>query len=242
MLSILHTLAAVHSPQLGNTRDLLIYLPPGYETSAARYPVLYMQDGQNLFDPATAFGGQDWQVRAAMDALSAEGRPAIVVGLPHMGPDRIREYNPIARRGGRGDLYLAFLVETVKPLIDAAYRTRPERAATGILGSSMGGLISLYAYFRHPAVFGLAGALSPAFWYGGAPLYDFVREAPHPPGRLYLDHGSGERTNARRMVKLLRQLGYQEGHDLMYVEEEGGEHNEAAWARRLPAALRFLLA
>jgi len=237
----IRVLPAVHSPQLNNERDLLVYLPPGHDTAAVRYPVLYMQDGQNLFDRDTAFGGNEWQVDETMEALSAEGLPAIVVGLPHVGPARIAEYNPFPRHGGRGEAYLRFIVETVKPLIDSTFRTRPERAATGLLGSSMGGLISLYGYFCHPAVFGMVGALSPAFWYGGLALYTFVTSAPHLRGRLYLDRGSAERGGAKRMYDLLVQNGYRPERDIRYVEEPGGEHTETAWARRLPDALRFLL-
>jgi predicted alpha/beta superfamily hydrolase len=237
----IRVLPAVHSPQLDNEREVLIYLPPGHDTSPARYPVVYMQDGQNLFDSETAFGGIEWQVDETMESLSAEGLPAIVVGLPHMGPARIAEYSPFPQRAGRGEAYLRFIVETVKPLIDSTYRTRPERAATGLLGSSMGGLISLYGFFRYPSVFGFMGGLSPAFWYGGPALYTYITHAPHPPGRLYLDRGTTERGGAKRMYDLLVQHGYRPNQDILYVEEVDGEHTETAWARRLPGALRFLL-
>jgi predicted alpha/beta superfamily hydrolase len=234
-------LPGVHSPQLDNQRDVLVYLPPGYAASQAAYPVIYMQDGQNLFDRATAFGGQEWQVDETLEALSAEGRPAIAVGLPHMGPARLAEYNPFPQRGGRGEAYLDFLIATVKPVVDRTFRTRPERAFTGILGSSMGGLISLYGFFRHPDIFGFIGGLSPAFWFGGQPLYAFMQHAPYVPGRIYLDRGLRERGGARRMIELLTERGYVLDRDLCYVEEAGGEHTEEAWARRLPGALRFLL-
>lgn len=232
----------VYSPQLDNQRDVLVYLPPTYPARDRTYPVVYMQDGQNLFDAATAFGGQEWGVDEILQTLSTEGREAIVVGLPHGEAARIAEYNPLPARGGRGEAYLAFLVETVKPLIDAAFRTQPERESTVLAGSSMGGLISFYGYFRHPAVFGAAIAMSPAFWYVGRNLYQYVAATPPAPGRLYLDRGTTERGGARRMAEHLRALGYTETTQLRYVEEEGGEHTEAAWARRLPDALRFVLA
>jgi len=231
----------VYSPQLDNARDLLVYLPPAYAARDRAYPVIYMQDGQNLFDAATAFGGQEWQVDETLEALSGEGLEAIVVGLPHAGDARIAEYNPFPVRGGRGERYLAYLVETVKPLIDAGFRTRPGRASTSLAGSSMGGLISFYGYFHYPEVFGGVIAMSPAFWYAGRALHPYVTQAPVRPGRLYLDRGSTEQGGARRMADLLRWLGYEPGAHLRYIEEVGGEHNEAAWARRLPDALRFLL-
>jgi len=234
-------LPGVHSPQLNNQRDLLVYLPPRYGESEAAYPVIYMQDGQNLFDQATAFGGHEWRVDETLEALATEGQAAIAVGLPHMGESRLAEYNPFPARGGRGEAYLAFVIETVKPLIDRTFRTRPERETTGILGSSMGGLISVFGFFRHPEVFGFAGGLSPAFWYGGQPLYNFIQRAAPVRGRLYLDRGTTERGGARRMKDLLVRRGYALGQDLCYVEEEGGQHTEEAWARRLPDALRFLV-
>jgi predicted alpha/beta superfamily hydrolase len=234
-------LPGVHSPQLGNERDVIVYLPPRHGQGDRRYPVLYMQDGQNLFDRGTGFGGEEWCVDETLETLAAEGLEAIAVGLPHSGDGRIAEYSPFARRGqARGDDYLDFLVDTVKPLVDAAFRTQPDRAHTGLFGSSMGGLISLYGFFRRPAVFGLAGSMSPALWFSGRAIYDFVRQVAAPPGRIYLDHGTHE-NSAARMARLLREKGYQDGLDLRYVEEPGGEHRESAWARRLPDALRFLL-
>jgi predicted alpha/beta superfamily hydrolase len=234
-------LPGVYSPQLNNQRDILVYLPPRYAERQGAYPVIYMQDGQNLFDRATAFGGQEWRVDETLEALADEGQAAIAVGLPHMGEARLAEYNPFAARGGRGEAYLEYLIETVKPFVDQTFRTRPERESTGILGSSMGGLISVYGFFRHPAVFGFAGGLSPAFWYGGQRLYNFIQRAAPVAGRLYLDRGTAERGGARRMKDLLVRRGYVVDRDLRYVEEEGGQHTEEAWARRLPDALRFLL-
>jgi predicted alpha/beta superfamily hydrolase len=231
----------VYSPQLDNRRDVLVYLPPTYAARDRTYPVIYMQDGQNLFDADTAFGRQEWHVDETLEALSAEGLEAIVVGLPHMDAARLTEYNPFPVRGGRGEQYLDFIVETVKPIIDNCFRTQPERESTVLAGSSMGGLISFYGYFRHPLTFGAAIAMSPAFWYAGRALYQYVAEAPFLPGWLYLDRGTTERGGERRMAQHLRTLGYGGEALLRYVEEAGGEHNEAAWARRLPEALRFVL-
>ena len=238
---------AVYSPQLDNERDLLVSLPGGYSARDRRYPVIYMHDGQNLFDPATSFSGS-WNVDVAMAEVSLDGLDAIVVGIPNMGRDRLAEYSPFEHPelgGGRGDSYLEFLINTVKPLIDEQYLTAPDRKHTGIVGSSMGGLISLYAFFREPEVFGFAGALSPSLWLTEAATFAFIEQAPFNPGRLYLD--VGDREGARHVAKaqqlrdLLEAKGYKLGDDLMWVEEETGGHHEAAWARRFRDALPFLV-
>ena len=250
----LKVLKDVHSPQLDNRRDILVLLPPSWPEEGRRWPVLYMQDGQNLFDAATSFAGE-WGVDETMAVLSREGIEAIVVGIPNTGSHRLDEYSPFqapGHGGGKGDAYLDFLVSTVKPLVDGEFPTDARREATGILGSSMGGVISLYALFRRPEVFSLCGALSPAFWFGRGALIDFVRRAARVPGRIYLDTGTREMGRARfwraarrssvaEMDAILRHKGYVEGGDLRYLVEKDGEHNEAAWGRRLPDALRFLL-
>ena len=251
----------LRSPQLKNERDILVCLPPSYSQSERHYPVIYMQDGQNLFDQEASYAGE-WQVDETMAVLTKEGLEAIIVGIPNAGRDRLAEYSPfpdMKHGGGRGDDYLAFVVNTVKPLIDQSFRSRPEREHTGIFGSSMGGLISLYAYFRHSQCFGFAGMMSPSVWFARPALSAYLRAAPFIPGKLYLDVGTQEysyqlsdrilfRLRSRRYVsvmrllrKLLQEMGYQEGRDLRYVEDKGAGHSEAAWARRLPEALRFLL-
>lgn len=231
----------VWSPQLENERDLLVYLPPTYAHSHKRFPVIYMQDGQNLFDRATGYLGQEWEVDQTMETLSQDGVEAIVVGIPHMGEGRVAEYNPLpGPHASRGEAYLRFVVDTVKPLIDQAFRTRPDKRHTGLMGSSMGGLISLYGFFYHPHTFGFVGSMSPAYWYAAGGIYPAVTDAPFVPGRVYLDHGTKE-NSAARMYALLMAKGYKPGQTLSYVKEEGAEHTESAWARRLPGALRFLL-
>ncbi len=233
--------AEVHSPQLGNTRPIVVYLPPSYaRTVRKRYPVLYMHDGQNLFDATTSFVGIEWGVDETMEQLSHEGIEAIVVGIWNT-PQRMAEYCPFPQWfEGRGEAYLDFLVHTVKPLVDHTYRTRREREHTGIFGSSMGGLISLYAFFTRPQVFGFVGAMSPAFWVGNGAIHALVRARPCVPGRIYIDHGT-EEYNPQRMREVLIEKGYRLGATLRYVTERGGQHHESAWARRLPEALRFLL-
>ncbi len=243
-LKVLRELA---SPQLGNVRDLFVYRPPSYESSDRRYPVIYMHDGQNLFDPRTSFAGE-WNVDGILDEASSEGLEAIVVGIPNMGTARCSEYSPFddPRHGpGNGDAYIAFITDTIKPLIDHDYRTLPEREQTGIAGSSLGGLISVYAFFKRPDIFGFTGVMSPALWYGKRKIYDYLDTVTHVGGRVYLDVGTREGSRELHDVLDLRdrlvRMGYRSGEDLLYVVDRGGAHNEAAWARRLGKQLRFLL-
>ena len=252
----LKVLEDLRSTQLGNKRDILVYLPPSYSSGNGRYPVIYMQDGQNLFDEETSFAGE-WYVDETLDRLSQEGIEAIVVGIPNAGPARIDEYSPYhsPAGGGMGDPYLDFVVKRIKPLIDDTFRTRPDREHTGIIGSSMGGLISLYAFFRHPTVFGFCGAMSPALWFARWAIFGTIQVAPSAPGRIYIDAGtreegtgpSGSRrsrryyASVRRLHRVLARKGYRPRRELLYIEEKWAGHNEAAWARRLPDALRFLL-
>lgn len=263
-LGDLRVLPGIFSPQLGNTRDLLVWLPPGYRESQAaerRYPVIYMQDGQNLFDDETSYAGS-WGVAETMTALAAEGLEAIVVAVPNMGVERLHEYSPFASPGvsrGRGRLYVDFLADSVKPLVDALFRTRPQRESTTVLGSSLGATISLFAFFERPQTFAAAGAMSPALQMADWAMLRYIEERPLVPGRIYLDIGSNEGARARPGLLFLRFLtrpysarvraayrsllskGYRAGRDLLLVEEKGGFHNERAWGRRLPGALRFLL-
>lgn len=238
----------VLSPQLRNYRDLIVALPPSYPGSTARYPVVYMQDGQNLFDPATSYAGA-WHLRDTLGDLATRGVEAIVVGIPNAGNQRLYEYSPFrdpVRGGGGGDRYLAFVVETVKPLIDAAFRTRPDRASTIVAGSSMGGLISAYALYRLPDVVGAAGAHSPSIWFAERRLLDYLGDrADLGTGRIYFDIGLHEPEGAIADVRALRDLllaaGRVEGRDFRYVEDEGGLHDETAWGRRVGISLPFLV-
>jgi predicted alpha/beta superfamily hydrolase len=236
------------SPQLRNYRDILVALPKDYAAGSSRHPVIYFQDGQNLFDLMTSYAG-DWGLVEMLNGLDSNQPQPILVGIPNMGRRRRYEYSPfrdIIHGGGGGDRYLAFLVETVKPLVDASFRTRPERSHTVIAGSSLGGLISLYGFLRHADVFGAAGVQSPALWFADGAVLRFVADtATLPAGRVHLDVGTEEGGEALLDVRSLRDLlvagGYRLGRDLSYVEEEGADHDEAAWGRRFRNALPFLL-
>jgi predicted alpha/beta superfamily hydrolase len=228
-------------------RSLLVYTPASYARGDARYPVIYMQDGQNLFDPATSFAG-DWGLKGALAWASRRGVEAIVVGIPNRGTARINEYTPFADQkvgGGGGDDYLDYIVHRIKPLIDERFRTLPDPGHTGIGGSSLGGLISLYAYFTRPDVFGFTAALSPSLWFANGAILDLIEQSARPRGRVYLDVGLKEGPAhvalARRLRDLLIAKGYDPRGNLRWVEDREGRHHESAWGRRFRKALPFLL-
>jgi predicted alpha/beta superfamily hydrolase len=236
----------VESPQLGNRRDLLAYLPPSHG-DGRRFPVVYMHDGQNLFDVATSNSGE-WRVDETMEVLAAEGIEAIVVGIAHAGDedDRGREY-----AGGRAHAYLDFLVDTVRPLVEETFSVDSRRDKRGIAGSSLGGVISLHALYARRDTFGFAGVFSPAFWYDDEALFPVVERERPPDARIYIDVGDTELNNGvdtrriyiegfEQMTALLRRKGFDDA-SLRAILEPGGRHHENDWARRLPDALRFLL-
>ena len=259
-----------------------IWLPSGYEMGNRRYPVIYMHDGQNLFDPAVSAFKKVWAVDRAVEALAAAGaaEPAIIVGIWSPGAMRTRQYMPAAVYArlsdplklvlaGRlddaptSDAYLRFIVEELKPAIDATYRTRPDRASTSIMGSSMGGLISLYAIAEYPDVFGQAGCVSshwPIFLVapGTSDLHrsevmaawtGYLAERLGPPAgrRIWFDHGTRELDAAyapyqQAVDAQLAQMGWVAGRDMISRVYSGTGHNEESWARRLGDPLAFLLA
>jgi predicted alpha/beta superfamily hydrolase len=237
---VLHTLPDVIGPG-DAVRDILVATPPDYEAQPTRrYPVVYLQDGQNLFDPDTSFAGH-WSL---LETLETHGttHPAIVVGIPNLGPDRLREYSPFddAVRGiGEGVGYLRWVIDTVKPMIDTQFRTRPERASTAVGGSSMGGLFARYALLGGAATFGAAWVLSPALWYADGSIFRWLGRQPGPVGQIYLDVGllEGDDTvfDTRRMRDLLLDRGWTLGGSLRYVEDAEGDHDEASWGRRIAA-------
>jgi predicted alpha/beta superfamily hydrolase len=243
--------AAFSSRLLARPRDLVVYLPPGYDDDPGRrYPVLYMHDGQNLFDPETAFvRGQHWRLGEMADMLIAEGRvePLIIVGIYHTGHDRVHEYTPTKDArigGGLAKLYGQMLVEELKPFIDGRYRTDPRRERTGLGGASLGGLVSMFLGLRHADVFGRLAVMSPSVWWGKRAILRYVARARKPATRIWLDMGTAESrsgiADARRLRAALVQRGWREDVDLAYAETQGGTHSEAAWAQRVGDVLQFL--
>ncbi|HSE13654.1 MAG TPA: alpha/beta hydrolase-fold protein [Rudaea sp.] len=241
-----HILAPMTIPGLDRQRTIRLYLPPDYAHSNKRYPVLYMHDGQNLFDAATSFLGE-WEVDETLDALATTRRlQIIVVGIDNGGVHRMQELNAWdnAEHGkAEGRAYMDFIVKVVKPYIDARYRTRPDRAHTAIMGSSLGGLISHYAIYAYPKVFGRAGIFSPAYWYAPA-VFDYTSAHALPPGtKLYFYAGGREDENMvgnmERAVALIRGQGLPQGNIEVHVDP-AAQHNEIAWRAEFPRAVQWL--
>ncbi|NRF71476.1 alpha/beta hydrolase [Aquincola sp. S2] len=232
-------------PGLERQRTLRLYLPPSYAQSERRYPVIYMHDGQNLFDDATSYAGE-WGVDETLNQLArTSGFEAIVVGIDNGLDKRMNELNPWPHPehgAGEGDAYLNFIVEVVKPMIDRRLRTLPEARHTAILGSSMGGLISHYAIQRHPQVFGKAGIFSPAYWTAPLVFAHAERHTPPPTARLYLymggREGRGMVDDVQRMHAQLASRPYAPALTLRIVPK--AEHNEAAWRQEFERAVRWL--
>lgn len=253
------------SRHLGNERTILVWLPPGYEKeAAARYPVLYLHDGQNVFDAATAFGGKEWKADEAADRLIREGRmrPIIMVAV-HNAPDRIAEYtpwrDPKRDTGGKGDLHASFLIEELKSFIDREYRTLPGKEHTAVCGSSLGGLVSLHTAMRHPDAVSLCAALSPSLWWDGHRILADLEAGAAARLRglkVWFDMGTredgggdgggdepvaaGPVADARKLADVLDAAGWVIGRDYYYWEAAGARHDEEVWAARFPRVLTFL--
>ena len=232
-------------------RDLVVYLPPDYEGEERHYPVLYLHDGQNLFDPETAYvRGMDWKADETADSLIRAGEiePLIIVGIFNTGEHRIEEYTPTRDRklgGGHAELYGQMLVEELKPFIDERYRTLADAHNTGLGGSSLGGLATLYLGFTHPEVFGKLAVLSPSVWWDNKAILKIIRATqPKPRLKIWLSMGTEESKSGLRDANSLRDTlvgkGWKEGDDLHYEVISGGKHDEAAWAEKVEPVLRYL--
>ncbi len=226
-------------------RDVIVWLPPGYtKNPEQRYPVLYVHDGQNAFDPATSFLGADWQIDEVADRLVREGKmqEIIVVGIWNS-EDRREDYSDTPK----GRAYMRFIVEKLKPFIDREYRTQPEREHTAVMGSSMGGLISFLLVWNYPQVFSEAACLSPAFVYHDFDATPAVEEYDGPDKRIriYLDNGgvgleSELQPGCDKMLRVLQEKGFRLGENLEWFRDAGAEHNEMAWSKRVWRPLLFM--
>lgn len=234
-----------YANRLKNERTIVVWLPESYETELQKYyPVLYMHDGQNLFDPGTSYIGVDWQMDETADSLIRQGaiEEIIIVGIYNTN-DRVEEYSDTEK----GRAYMDFIISDLKPFIDSSYRTIPDREHTAVMGSSMGGLISFYLIWRHPEVFSKAGCLSTSLlWKNGALLKEienFVGQKLKI--KIYLD-SSGQGSEGRmkphyeKMNELLISKGFVEGVDLEYYFDKDGDHSERAWSKRAWRPLKFM--
>ncbi len=225
-------------PQLNRYRRIWIYFPPDYHQSKKHYPVLYMHDGQNLFDNATSYAGE-WGVDEYLDSIFTKGKKeVIVVGIDNGLAKRMQEYNPYSFQQfgkGEGDKYVAFLVQTLKPFIDKHYKTLTDKKNTYIAGSSMGGLISLYAVLKYPKIFGGAGIFSPAFWTASGIDSAVNADAKNIHSRLFF-YAGGKETGSmipdmKRIEKEIKTVSHS---PVKEVIDENAQHNEAAWRKYFP--------
>ncbi|RYG79198.1 MAG: alpha/beta hydrolase [Alphaproteobacteria bacterium] len=236
-------------------RTVLVRLPTGYDSPAnrkRRYPVFYLQDGQNLFDGATSFiGGQEWKADETASLLEARGEiePVILVAVYNAGTDRMKEYAPYPDtkyKGGGAAIYGEWLSGILKTFVDATYRTKTDPANTALGGSSLGGLFALHQAITHSEIWGKAAVMSPSAWWADRAILQTVTDTPKKPIRLWIDIGTreDESGNALKDAQQLRDTlitrGYKPEADFRYAEAPGAAHNEAAWSARFPDVLRYL--
>lgn len=235
-----------HMPQLDKSRTIQVLLPHNYEENPEkRYPVLYMQDAQNLFGQGSAYG--NWEIDKRLSLSAAQGKgDLIVVAIHHGEEDRFLEYTPYKNKGkGQGMKYATFLVRTLKPYIDQHFRTLPDRAHTGIGGSSMGGLLSIYAGFMYPEIMGRLLVFSPSLWVSPKIYFDAV-EFFHPlQTKIYLYGGGKEGSYMVENMEKLKQTITQQGFDstqlqVQLVVDPTGEHQEKRWGQEFPKAVEWL--
>ena len=229
----------IYSRFMDKKLDFFVWLPAGYEANPSKsYPVLYMHDGQNLIDPKVSFAGKDWQVDETVTKLIKEYKikEIIVVGIYNTS-ERLEEYSDTQK----GKNYLKFIIEELKSFVDTKYRTLSDNKNTAIMGSSMGGLVSFRAIWKHPEVFSMAGCMSSSFYYNDDKIFKMIDEYEGPKKHIkfYIDHGEDGLLRGQKMFCKLTQLGYVIGTDLDYFYARGAEHNETEWAKRLERPLIF---
>jgi len=236
-------------PELNRNRKIWLYLPTDYSTATTKtYPVIYMHDAQNIFDQVTSFSGE-WQVDETLAALQSQGDyGVIVVGIDNGGSERINEYSPWVNTqygGGQGDEYIDFIKNTLKPYIDANYRTKTNASNTALFGSSMGGLISLYGVATYPSTFGKAGIFSPSIWFARTDVMSYInsKNFTNSPLRLYFLGGTNESSTLVSDMQSARNAFISKGvvsTDAKLVTHADGAHSEWYWRREFGAAYSFL--
>ncbi len=248
------TFSGFHSRFLEAERSIHVWTPPGY-TARRAYPVLYLQDGQNVFDPETSFvRGEHWRAAETATLLVRTGEitPLLIVAIDNAGDARIDEYTPTQNarlhRGGRAERYEKMLLGEVMPFVAARYRVRTGPRSTALGGSSLGGLLTLFIGMRRPDIVGRLAIMSPSLWWDDRViLRKIAGNEWRPRPRIWLDCGTDEAStprastrDARSLRRILLRQGWREGRNLVYCEDQGGGHNERAWAYRFPMMLRFL--
>ena len=229
-------------------RTIWIYLPENYSKTKKKYPVIYMLDGQNLFDDLTSFSGE-WRIDETFDQFYKEGKlQAIVVGINNAGENRLNEYAPWKNEkygGGSGDQFINFIISDLKPYIDKKYRTLSNSKNTALFGSSMGGLISLYAGVKYPSIFGKIGIFSPAFWFAKEDLVQFIKNEKSKliKSKFYFLAGEKESeamvSDAKEIAELLKQKKVPSSQIFSKFDKDG-THSEYYWAREFPSAIQWL--
>lgn len=243
-MAVLHP--AFEMPQLGRKRRIWVCLPPGYHHSDRRYPVIYMQDGQNLFNNPDALFGS-WDVDKVLNRVFSDKLAVILVGIENGREHRVAEYAPWPHPehgGGEGKAYLDFICDTLKPFVDSVLRTIPDRENTGIMGSSMGGLISMYAALCYSEVFGMAGVFSPSLWFSRNIFLQAKKSNPALPVKILLMAGQQESESMVGDMLDLYELLLEAGHNdenLHYDLHSDGVHAEWFWAREFEHALTWLI-
>ncbi|WP_299525441.1 alpha/beta hydrolase-fold protein [Winogradskyella sp.] len=233
----------IAAPQLDTTKQIWVYLPKDYKNSEKRYPVIYMHDAQNLFDNETSYAGE-WKVDEYLDQLT--GKESIIIGIEHGNEKRIDELTPYKHQeygGGKGDTYLAFIKNTLKPHVDTIYRTKSDALNTTIFGASLGGLISFYAIVKYPNVFGKAGVFSASFWFSGK-IYDLVTSSTIPESSKFFfligeKEGDSMVPDQERIVELLKSKGVTSKQISSHIIKDG-EHNEKLWSTNFAKAYQWL--
>ena len=232
----------ITAPQLKTQKKIWLYLPKDYTNSNKKYPVIYMHDGQNLFDEKTSYIGE-WHIDEVLDSVNAQ---VIVVGIEHGGEKRMNELTPFKNEkygGGEADQYLAFIVNTLKPQIDKSYRTKNNAKNTAIFGSSLGGLVSFYATLKYPKVFGKAGVFSPSFWFSNN-IYTFAEKTAKIKSKIYFLCGDSESDETVSDLEKMYKIVSIKRCDCLNLSKKvivaGGKHNEKLWSTHFLNAYLWL--
>ncbi|MBC7545197.1 MAG: alpha/beta hydrolase [Candidatus Sericytochromatia bacterium] len=237
---------SVALPGFTHHYPLTIYVPPGYDDDRQYYPVAYMLDGQNLFGDVGSYAG-GWHVHEVLDKRAAQGKTVpLVVGIHNGGLSRMSDFSPwdIQHNKGRGEAFLTAVVDVILPLIQTEWRVLQGPQHTMLGGSSLGGLMALFGFFRFPEIFGRVLSMSPSVWVGDGEILRYAADLPHTDGaRVYVDAGGREgrtMSGGLAMTALLTAKGYVDKQDMMWRPDARGAHNEPTWRRRLPKAMTYL--